>query len=96
MEEIICKHCGCVDDYTTEMKSNQNVATCNGCGTFIKNIPYQAPALYFGKYKGLAIKNYLSRDHVNYLYWIRNNPEIWSKLNVRTKEAINLRLDGKS
>ena len=96
MEDIICRQCGSVNDYKTEMKSNQNVATCNGCGSFIKNIPYQLPSLYFGKYKGKSIKDYETPDEVNYLHWIRNNPEIWNvKLNQRTRDAINLRLDGK-
>ena len=96
MEDIICQHCGSVNDYSTQMKSCQNVATCNGCGKHIKNIPYNPPALYFGKYKGKAIKDYDTPDEVNYLHWIRNNLEIWGKkLNARTREAINLRLDGK-
>lgn len=94
MEDIICKQCGSVNDYTVERKANNDVATCQ-CGAFIKNIPYQAPALYFGKHKGKAIKDYQTPDEVNYLHWVRNNPDIWAKLNQRTKEAINLRLDGK-
>ena len=96
MEDIVCKNCGTVDDYTLEMKSNQNVATCNGCGKFIKNVAYNPPALYFGKYSGKAIKDYFTPDEVNYLHWIRNNPDIWDhKINQRTRDAINLRLDGK-
>ena len=95
METIVCKQCGSIDDYSTEMKSNQNVATCNGCGAFIKNIAYNPPALYFGKYNGKAIKDYFTHEEVNYLHWVRNNPDVCGKLNARTKEAVNLRLDGK-
>ena len=66
--EIICKNCGSVDDYSTEMKSNQNVATCNGCGKFIKNMPQGKPMLFhFGKYKGTRIDE--CPDY-QYLIWI--------------------------
>lgn len=95
MEIIVCNQCHAIDAYSTVMKSNQLVATCDRCGAFIKNIPYNPPALYFGKYKGKAIKDYFTPDEVNYLHWVRNNPGVWGKLNARTKEAINLRLDGK-
>ena len=59
------------------------------------NKPYAKPALYFGKYKEKPIEEFSTRDEMNYLYWIRNNPDIWKKLNQRTKDAINLKLDGK-
>jgi uncharacterized protein (DUF3820 family) len=95
MEEIICKNCGSINDYDFELRNGQKVAWCKSCKTFIKNIPYNDPALYFGKYKGKAIKDYFTPDEVNYLHWIRNNPDIWDrKLNQRTRDAINLRLDG--
>jgi uncharacterized protein (DUF3820 family) len=65
--ELVCRKCGSINDYSTEMKSGQNVATCNACGSFIKNIPYREPALYFGKYKGRAIKDI---PDPNYLQWV--------------------------
>lgn len=93
MEDIICKNCGGVNDYTTEMKSGQNVATCKACGSFIKNIPYAKPTLWFGKFKGKPIEDFDGKE-IEYLYWVRNNPDIWQKLNRRTAEAILMRLDG--
>lgn len=92
--DIECRYCGS-SDYSTEMKSGQNVATCNNCGRFIKNIPYSEPGIYFGKYKGKLIKDFQTKEEINYLYWIRNNPDIWYKMKDRIKEAINYRLDGK-
>lgn len=83
-----------MNDYRTEMKNSQNVATCNSCGDYIKNIPYAEPALYFGKYKNKPIKDYYTRDEMNYLYWVKNNLDVWRKLNERTREAIDLRLTG--
>lgn len=93
MNDIICKQCGSIDDYSVERKANNNVATCNGCGRFIKNIPYSEPALYFGKFKGKPIKDFEGKE-IEYLYWVRNNPDIWCKLNARTADAILMRLDG--
>jgi len=96
MEDVICKNCGVINDCTLTNKSGQMVATCNNCGKYIKNVPYSEPALYFGKYSGKAINDYFTPDEVNYLHWIRNNPDIWNKkINQRTRDAINLRLDGK-
>lgn len=94
MEDIICKQCGSINDYKVERKAHNDVATCNGCGAFIKNIPYAEPALYFGKFKGKPIKDFVTPDEIRYLYWVRNNPDIWTKLTVRVQQAINLRLDG--
>ena len=66
--EIVCKNCGLVNDYRTEMKNGQNVAHCNGCGKYIKNIPYnQTPKLYFGKYKDRIISEI---EDLNYLQWL--------------------------
>ena len=65
--DIICKKCGSVNDYKTELKNSQNVAHCNGCGKFIKNIPYQKPKMYFGKYKDKFISDITD---INYLDWV--------------------------
>ncbi len=64
MPDIICKKCGEVNNYRTELKSNNQVAYCNGCGAYIKNIPYAEPALYVGKYKGIPIKDALINMYV--------------------------------
>jgi hypothetical protein len=66
MEDIVCKHCGLINDYRTERKANNHCAYCNGCGEFIKNIPYAEPALYVGKYKGKPISEI---EDIGYLKW---------------------------
>lgn len=66
MEQIKCPKCGAVDKFYTELKSNNNVARCSQCDTFIKNIPYQQPAFYFGKYKGKKVVDVLD---LGYLKW---------------------------
>jgi len=71
-EEIICQHCGLVNDYRTEMKSNQNTAWCNGCEKFIKNISYRDYSnldeifLPFGKYKDIRLSTI---NDISYLKW---------------------------
>jgi hypothetical protein len=65
METLICPKCGHNEHYT-ELKSNQNVARCLKCDAFIKNIPYEQPKLYVGKYKGKLISEI---EDVEYLKW---------------------------
>lgn len=65
--EIKCNKCGEINNYRTEMKNGQNVAHCNICGSFIKNIPYQTPKFYFGKYKGQLISDC---QDLGYLQWM--------------------------
>jgi hypothetical protein len=93
--KIICNHCGTEEKYRTEKKANNLVAYCLECGRFIKNIPYSEPGLYFGKYSGTKIKDFNTPEHINYLHWLRNTPELWAKQNERVQQAINIQLDGK-
>lgn len=83
---IICKKCGTVDDFWTEKKSNNTCAFCMSCGAFIKNIPTEAPKMYIGKFKGVAIENICD---IGYLQWARDNMQA---LNGRQLEAINNRI----
>lgn len=77
--EIVCKNCGSVDQYRTEMKNNQNVAHCLSCGKYIKNIPYaQTPKLYFGKYKDKPITEI---QDLGYLEWLIEKNVV--KANIR-------------
>jgi hypothetical protein len=68
--DIICKKCGLCNDYSSQLKSNNMVATCNGCGSFIKNIPHQKPKFYIGKYKDKLIEEV---DDLSYLKWFLEN-----------------------
>lgn len=87
MEDIVCKSCGTINEYTVERKANNDVATCKACGHFIKNIPYQKPMFYFGKYAGKPIEEFSGKE-IEYLYWVRNNPDLWPKLPKRLQDAI--------
>ena len=90
-EELVCPHCGLMNDYMVERKENNDVCTCNGCGKFIKNKPYSKPALYFGKYAGQPIEDY-ENSQVSYLQWVRSNDKLWVKLSPRVQAAILNRL----
>ena len=83
--EIVCKSCGTINDYRTELKNNQNTAFCNSCGTFIKNIPYSKPKFYFGKYSGTLISDC---DDLNYLDWFLNN----TKPKANIKQAVETQI----
>lgn len=80
-KDVICLNCGSINDYWTEFKSGQQVATCNGCDKYIKNVSYQLPKFYVGKYKGEAIN---SVTDLQYLKWFldKTNPK------GATKDAI--------
>jgi hypothetical protein len=78
MPDIICQHCGSINDYRTIMKSNQDTAWCNGCDKFIKNISQgKPPTIYFGKYNGREISSMVTTDEVNYLRWVTD--QNWCK-----------------
>jgi hypothetical protein len=82
-QDIVCKECGNVNDYRTEMKANNKVAYCNGCGNFIKNIPYETePKMYFGKYKGQLLRDITDRE---YLHWLLYKCE-----NVKPKQRSDI------
>ena len=71
MPDITCQHCGNMNDYRTIMKSNQLTAWCNGCDSFIKNIPQgKPPQIFFGKYKDRLISSLTSKEEIEYLQWL--------------------------
>lgn len=85
MKEIVCRSCGVVNNYTTELRNNQKVATCNECGSFIKNIPYAVQKFYFGKYKGTPISEC---DDLSYLNWFVENTKPTPNLKKSCLERI--------
>lgn len=70
MGQLTCQKCNAIDDYYTEVKANNNVARCNQCDSFIKNISYDKPKLYMGKYKGIPIDEI---EDLSYLKWAAAN-----------------------
>lgn len=81
---LICPRCQ-TSNYTTELKANNLVATCEN-GHFIKNLPYSEPALYFGKYKG---KKLTEIEDVGYLKWVIAN----TRQSQYMRDAIQKRID---
>lgn len=87
---IACTRCGSVDDYKIEKPSIHYKATCNGCGSFIKNIGTNEPAvLYFGKYKGREVSSMRSNEELQYLQWLLGSSE---KLKGKLLDAIKYQL----
>jgi len=86
--DIICRSCGSINDYRTQMINGQNVAHCNSCDSFIKNIPYsqEQPKMYFGKYKGGYIHDI---DDLPYLVWLNENVNLKPE---RIKKAVEERI----
>lgn len=82
--QLTCPRCG-TSNYTTELKANNLVATCEN-GHFIKNLPYSEPALYFGKYKG---KKVAEIEDVGYLKWVIQN----TKQSQYIRDAIQKQID---
>ena len=89
--DVICNSCGNINDYRTIKKANNLTAYCKGCGSYIKNLPYAEPALHFGKYRNTKIKDFTTPQMVNYLHWLKNS-EVWFKLSVSIKTAIDKHL----
>ena len=75
MPDIVCQKCGSINDFRTVMKSNQNTCWCNGCDSFIKNMPQgKSPKLHFGKYKDREISTMTDAVEINYLQWVSAQP----------------------
>lgn len=86
MEQIKCPKCGEVDQFYTELKSNNNVARCSRCDAFIKNIPYQTESIfYFGKYKSSKVSEV---DDLSYLEWCIKNVKMASTIRLAVEKRI--------
>jgi hypothetical protein len=85
METLFCPNCKIEEEYYTELKSNQNTARCMTCNTFIKNIPYEDPKFYVGKYKGQKVADI---EDMGYLKWALKE----MRLSASTRKAIEARI----
>lgn len=92
-EDLICTKCGLVNDYTLTRKANNDVATCNGCGAWIKNKPYALPAIPFGKYKNIPIE---SIQDLRYLEWaLKNLTDLKDKIKTAIRNQVTrLKFEG--
>jgi hypothetical protein len=96
MENVTCNNCGVIDDYNVIEKSGQRTAYCNGCGKYIKNIPYATKiCLYIGKYSGIDLNDFNTPEHINYLRWVKQTPDLWKKLKPKVTDKINSLLNEK-
>jgi len=90
MDNIVCKNCGSIDDYTVIEKSNQHTAYCKSCGKYIKNIPQSKTEhlkMYFGKFKDKLISEV---DDEQYLDWVlRTNTTLNYKYRTAIQDRIN-------
>lgn len=67
---IVCRSCGSVDDYQIIEKNGQKTAWCKSCDSWIKNIPYSEPSLWFGKYSGTPVNDIAD---LSYMEWLIKN-----------------------
>lgn len=67
---LYCYNCQSDSLYDIVEKPPHHQAICRTCGKYIKNLPYDDPKFYVGKYKGIAIKDI---DDKGYLVWARDN-----------------------
>ena len=88
--EIICKHCGLVNDYTERPVGPHLSAYCNGCDRFVKHLPQNIPMMiYFGKYKGRYVSSMHDKDEIQYLEWTLTLSNITEKLRICINKHLN-------
>lgn len=90
MKQITCTKCGLVDDYTIVPKANNHMAYCNGCDSWITNLPYEKPKFYFGKYKGKLIADV---EDLPYMEWMLSNVKLAVSMRDAIRERINILLE---
>jgi len=86
MEDVKCNKCGLINDYRVEEKANNKVAYCNGCDAYIKNLPYDVPKLYVGRYKGIPIDTI---EDLDYLKWAVGTLRLTSSVKMAVMSRIS-------
>lgn len=86
MEDVKCSKCQSVNNYRTEEKSTNKVAYCNNCGAYIKNLPYDVPKLYVGRYKGIPIDTI---EDLDYLKWALGTLRLTSSVRMAVSSRIS-------
>lgn len=85
--KLTCTKCGLIDEPKIIIKGNHHVAFCIGCGKYIKNVSYDIPKLYIGKYKGTPVSEITD---IEYLKWFIKTIE---KISFSTKSAISKQIE---
>lgn len=94
MEDIVCQHCGTVNDYskverTFKDGSEHLQAICNSCEKHIKFLPQlDKPRTYipFGKYKGKHTYQIDDTDYMQWFYSICDDQRLKLGIQQRLKE----------
>lgn len=89
--EIVCKNCGTIDFYLTEVRGPHVSAICAGCGKFIKHLPQDIEfVIPFGKYVGRELSSMLSKDETNYLHWLYQQTFVKKNFKDKIKNHLNI------
>ncbi len=89
MTDITCQTCGLINDYHEVQKNIHVAAYCNGCDSYIKNLPQGKPfILPFGKFKGVLLSDMVSKDQTDYLHWMLRQS---FNNNIKTKVSEHLK-----
>ncbi len=84
--KLYCKYCSVEREIEIRISGKAHTAYCTHCCNYLKNISYDVPRLYIGKYKGKAIEDI---DDKQYLMWFILNI---NNIKPAQKEAIEKQL----
>jgi uncharacterized protein (DUF3820 family) len=87
IEDLTCRGCGAINSTNIIEKGVHHMAYCAKCGAWIKNIAYNSPCFYFGKYKG---KEVAAVHDIGYLEWFLREVK---KPGKRMFEAVQRQVD---
>lgn len=88
---IVCKKCGTEDFFFEEKRGPHNTAICGNCGEYIKHLPQNKPFIIpFGKYKGRELHTMMSKEEINYLYWLVGQENIKKNLEDKIRHHLSI------
>jgi hypothetical protein len=86
--DLVCRKCGAINNTNIVDKGMHHTAYCGRCGAYIKNVAYEVPKLYFGKYKNWEISKI---EDLPYLEWfIKNIPKMTEKVRTNVQKQIDI------
>lgn len=87
-KDLVCRKCGAINCTQIIDKGVHHTAFCSVCGAYIKNVAYNVPTIYFGKYKNFAVKDISDKDYL--IWFLANIPKITDRLREAIEEQIRL------